>query len=77
MAKKFYISDCHFGHENVIQFDKRPFASAEEMDLVMIEKWKECVKNDDEVYIIGDFCYRSDKEPIWYLKRLPGKKYLV
>lgn len=39
MAKKYYISDCHFGHENVIQFDKRPFASAEEMDFVMIESF--------------------------------------
>ena len=36
MSKKFYISDCHFGHENVIRFDNRPFASAGEMDHVMI-----------------------------------------
>ena len=77
MTKKYYISDCHFGHENVIQFDKRPFASAEEMDLALIKNWKECVGKDDEVYIIGDFCYRADKGPIWYLKRLSGKKYLI
>lgn len=77
MVRKYYISDCHFGHENVIQFDKRPFSSVEEMDLIMIKNWKERVKKEDEVYIIGDFCYRSEKGPIWYLKRLPGKKYLI
>lgn len=31
MAKNYYISDCYFGHENVIQFDKRPFASTDEI----------------------------------------------
>ena len=55
MAQKFYISDCHFGHNNVIQYDKRPFASVDEMDEIMIENWKKRVKEEDEVYIIGDF----------------------
>ena len=32
MQKIFFTADTHFGHENVIQFDKRPFASADEMD---------------------------------------------
>ncbi len=37
MQKIFFTADTHFGHENVIQFDKRPFASADEMDLWMIQ----------------------------------------
>ena len=73
MAQKFYISDCHFGHNNVIQYDGRPFSSVDEMDEIMIENWKKRVKEEDEVYIIGDFCYRSEKNPIWYLNQLPGK----
>ena len=36
---KLYISDLHFGHENVIRFDGRPFANADEMDLTLIELW--------------------------------------
>ena len=27
----YYISDLHFGHENCIKFDNRPFANADEM----------------------------------------------
>lgn len=77
MGRKYYISDCHFGHENVIRFDGRPFASVEEMDQAMMEYWRRRVQKDDEVYIIGDFCYRSQKGPVWYLQRLPGKKYLI
>ena len=28
----YYIADMHFGHENVIHFDDRPFAHTEQMD---------------------------------------------
>lgn len=77
MAQKLYISDTHFGHKNVIEFDKRPFTDVEEMDQMMLSYWKSKVQKDDEVYIIGDLCYRSDKGPVWYLQRLPGKKHLI
>ena len=77
MARKLYISDLHLGHENVIGFDKRPFADAEEMDCCLMEYWNQRVQKEDEVYIIGDFCYRSNKGPVWYLQRLKGKKYLI
>lgn len=39
MQKIFFTADTHFGHENVIRFDKRPFASADEMDEEMIRRW--------------------------------------
>lgn len=77
MARKLYISDLHLGHEHVIGFDKRPFANAEEMDQCLMEYWNQRVQKKDEVYIIGDFCFRSNKDPVWYLQRLKGKKYLV
>ena len=77
MSQKLYISDTHFGHENVIQFDHRPFKSVDQMDRMMIEFWHSRVEKDDDVYIIGDFCYHSEKGPVWYLQRLPGKKHLI
>ena len=58
---KLYISDLHFGHRNVIGFDHRPFSDVEEMDRVLISLWNSRVSKDDEVYIIGDFCYRTVK----------------
>lgn len=72
-----YISDLHFGHRNVINFDHRPFSNADEMDHYMIGLWNNRVYDDDDVYIIGDFAYRSGKSSDWYLRQLKGHKHLI
>lgn len=72
---KYYISDLHFGHENIIRLCNRPFRSVEEMDEAMIKNWNSVVKDNDEVYILGDFNFKSSGED--YLKRLNGKKFLI
>lgn len=75
--RNWYIADTHFGHCNVIRFDGRPFVDVEEMDRVLIENWNARVGDGDDVYVLGDFCYRSARGPVWYLKRLKGRKHLV
>lgn len=72
-----YISDTHFGHRHVIQFDRRPFADIEQMDHTIIALWNDRVQSDDDVWILGDFCYRSEKAPEWYLRQLKGHKHLI
>jgi len=72
-----YIGDTHFGHSSVINFDQRPFADQDEMEQVMFHLWNSRVQKDDDVWIIGDFCYRSDKDPVTYLRKLKGKKHLL
>lgn len=37
--KVFFTADMHFGHENVISFDRRPFETVEEMDEKLIRRW--------------------------------------
>ena len=74
---KYYLSDLHLGHQKCIDFDRRPFDTVEEMDETLINNWNNKVKDDDEVYILGDFCYRSSKDVSYYLKRLKGKKHLI
>lgn len=73
----FYISDLHFGHQNVIKFDHRPYADTDEMDRDMIRKWNDRVGNDDDVYVVGDFAFRSGYDPAWYLQQLSGHKHLI
>lgn len=72
-----YISDLHFGHSNVIRFDRRPFESVYEMNDKLIENWNSTVKNGDRVFILGDFIW--EKESHWedYLKELSGHKILI
>ena len=72
-----YIADLHFGHKNVIQFDHRPFLDAGEMDATLIMLWNFRVSPDDDVYVVGDFAYRSEKDETWYLQRLKGHKHLI
>lgn len=73
----YYIADTHFGHKNVMKFDNRPFANLDEMEKVLINNWNTKIKDTDDVYIIGDFCFRSDKEPTFYLEQLNGRKHFI
>lgn len=75
---RYYIADCHFGHEKVRELDKRPFDSVEQMDAYMIEQWNQVVKKKkDEVVILGDFCLGKGERVNELLSRLNGKKCLV
>ncbi|WP_373245558.1 hydrolase [Lacrimispora indolis] len=73
----YYTSDLHFGHRNVLKFDNRPFKDVDEMDRILIENWNNCVLDNDTVYILGDFCYKSDRAAKWYLQQLKGHKILI
>lgn len=43
----FYISDTHFGHQNIIRYDNRPFSTADEMDEALIDRWNDVVSDED------------------------------
>lgn len=73
----FYIADTHFGHENIIRLNNRPFKNIDEMDEILIKNWNNKVKENDDVYILGDFIYKSNKGYEHYFKRLNGNKHLI
>lgn len=72
-----YIADLHFGHQNIIRLNHRPFADADDMDGAMVSLWNNRVSKDDHVYVVGDFAFRNGKAPQEYLKRLKGHKHLI
>ena len=71
----YYTSDIHFGHNNVIKYNARPFATAEEMDKEIVRRWNAKVKPSDTVYIVGDVTLKKDVAG--YVERLAGKKILI
>lgn len=75
--KTLFIADPHFGHANIMRHSKRNFTSVEEMDEVMIKNWNSVVSNDDHIWILGDFCYKSGRSPLDYLKALNGAKHFI
>ena len=52
---KWFISDTHFSHANIIKYTGRPFLTADEMDKCLIDNWNQCVGIDDQVFFLGDF----------------------
>lgn len=79
-AKKimiYFISDFHFGHAKVIEYTDRPFANVEDMNQHMIDRFNSIVKNEDTVYIVGDFCLGNLERVTEYLSKLNGVKHLI
>lgn len=77
MSKKFYISDLHFGHENIIKYEQRPFKNVNEMDREMIKRWNSKVTDEDEVYILGDFAMGNPEYVSGILSQLKGQKHII
>lgn len=78
MERDFFIADPHFGGENIIRYENRPFASAEEMDRALAERWNAVVEPQDTVYVLGDFSmYMDDDGDRELLQTLNGRKILI
>jgi calcineurin-like phosphoesterase family protein len=74
----YYISDTHFGHDNIIRHCSRPFKNADEMDAALISNWNERVSHDDTVYVLGDFLFRAVNRTLpEYVNELKGEKHLI
>lgn len=73
----FYIADLHWGHENIMGFDSRPFYTIEENDTTLINNWNNVVGIDDTVYILGDIGWYNSTKMIEILKQLNGLKVLI
>ena len=73
----YYIADLHFGHQNIMAFDNRPFIDVEEHDAVLIKNWNMVVDIDDDIYIIGDISWYNSTKTIEILKQLNGRLHLV
>lgn len=69
----FFVSDTHFGHNNIISFCNRPFASVQDMNERMVEGWNKTVRDNDVVYHLGDVAFNNYD----CIERLRGKIKLV
>jgi calcineurin-like phosphoesterase family protein len=73
---KFFTSDLHFGHRNIIKYCDRPYNSVEWMNEELVANWNNMVLPEDTVYVLGDFSLSKD----WATKYGPalnGTKHLI
>ncbi|AKF13656.1 metallophosphoesterase [Sinorhizobium phage phiN3] len=85
MARNIWaISDTHFRHANILTFTHskdgsliRPgFATVDEMDEFMLEKWNSVVMPGDIVYHLGDVVMGPKEGFIPFFNKLNGRKRL-
>lgn len=77
----YFTSDLHFFHKRMLEHFKETqensIENVEEMHEFFIKNWNNTVKEQDEVYILGDFSFGNATETAEIAKRLKGRKYLV
>ena len=73
----YFIGDLHFGHNNVLRYDSRPFKNIEEHDRVLIENWNSVVGIDDDVYILGDISWYNAAKTIEIFEQLNGNIHWI
>ena len=75
---RWYTSDHHFGHQNIIRYCDRPFPDADAMDNEMVARWNDVVVDSDEVWILGDLVMGGKTQGLaGHVARLKGQKILV
>jgi len=78
LSKIYFTSDLHFGHENVIRFDNRPFETVEEMDAELVRRWNAKVDRGDLVYVLGDMIWKTkNDDALNIIKSLNGQIILI
>lgn len=75
--RKLYISDWHYGHNNILAFDNRPFKTVEDMNTALVERWNAAVHPGDTVYVLGDMFWCNMQEAISVLNQLNGQVFLI
>jgi calcineurin-like phosphoesterase family protein len=74
---RFFTSDTHFGHKNIIKYSNRPFKDVDDMNWQIVNNWNKTVSPDDVVYHLGDVALGPWTEWDNILTRLNGYKILV
>lgn len=74
----YVAADLHLGHERVLEYTDRPFASVAEMNETLVANWNRVVDPDDEVVFVGDLAVPSEPTTVRrWLRQLNGDVVFV
>lgn len=77
MSSIFITSDQHFSHEKILVTEERPFNNIKTMNEFLIENWNRTVKQNDLVFVAGDFSFDTKENTKAICKELNGDKVLI
>lgn len=75
----WFTADEHYGHANIIRFQKRPFNDLFHMHMAMQVRFNSKVRPTDTTYHIGDFSLESDPRlvEVKYIQHLNGTHHFI
>lgn len=69
----YFTSDLHFCHDKEFLYQPRGFNSIEENNNTILQNINNIVKEDDELYILGDLMLKDNKQGLQYIKSINCK----
>jgi calcineurin-like phosphoesterase family protein len=74
----FFYADPHFGHKEIIEYERRPFADRNEMNAELMWRYNAVVEPEHTCLWAGDAFLKMDPEEFQaILASLNGKKILI
>ena len=74
---RWFTSDTHFWHKQIIDYDERPYSDLYEMEESIIQRHNQVVSKRDVVYHLGDFAFGNPRKWKTITDRLHGQITLV
>ena len=73
----YFSSDLHFGHARDFMYGPRGFNNVNDHDAEIVKRWNSIVKDEDEVYCLGDIMLNDNKNGIKLWNQLKGNKHII
>ena len=73
----FFTSDLHFCHNKEFLYGPRNFTNVEDMNAAIIKNWNDIIRDDDEVYVLGDLMLTDQEKGMECLRQLKGKIHII
>jgi calcineurin-like phosphoesterase family protein len=74
---RYWTSDWHLGHINIIRYSERPFDDVETMNRSIIDSMNERLGADDELWLLGDYAMGKIADTLPLIGLVHGYKVLV
>jgi len=74
---RWFTSDLHFGHENIIRFCDRPFTDTDEMNSSLSGMINSFVGPDDELWILGDLALGKFENTLGLTRELTAGRIVL
>jgi calcineurin-like phosphoesterase family protein len=75
---RYFVSDLHLGHENIIEYCDRPYESVTEMNDTLVGNWNRVIDPNDVVFFLGDLGHFAEEEELRrWLEELHGRVVFI